>query len=68
MPEGWQYKGHCIGHRFRGSGHNIAGSTLCDDGIVIDFSRMKAERVAARRCLTIEGNATLVGLDGGHVP
>ncbi|HYL80131.1 MAG TPA: FAD-binding protein, partial [Candidatus Acidoferrum sp.] len=29
----------------RGGGHNIAGSALCDDGLVIDLSKMKAARV-----------------------
>jgi FAD/FMN-containing dehydrogenase len=29
----------------RGGGHNIAGSALCDDGIVIDLSGMKSVRV-----------------------
>ena len=35
----------------RGGGHNIAGNAVCDDGIVIDLSRMKAAKVdaAARR-------------------
>jgi FAD/FMN-containing dehydrogenase len=48
----------------RGGGHNIAGSALCDDGIVVDLSRMKSARVdpAARR-VTIEGGATLADLD-----
>lgn len=48
----------------RGGGHNIAGSALCDAGIVIDLSRMKAARVApdARR-VTIEAGATLADLD-----
>ena len=48
----------------RGGGHNIAGNAICDDGIVIDLSRMKAARVdpAARR-VTIEGGATLADLD-----
>ena len=48
----------------RGGGHNIAGSALCDDGLVIDLSQMKAARVdpAARR-VTIEGGATLADLD-----
>ena len=48
----------------RGGGHNIAGNALCDDGIVIDLSQMKAARVdpGARR-VTIEGGATLADLD-----
>src|SRR5262245_35516014 len=48
----------------RGGGHNIAGSALCDDGLVIDLSRMKAVHVNpdARRA-TIEGGATLADLD-----
>jgi FAD/FMN-containing dehydrogenase len=48
----------------RGGGHNIAGNAICDDGIVIDLSRMKATRVdpGARR-VTVEGGATLADLD-----
>jgi FAD/FMN-containing dehydrogenase len=48
----------------RGGGHNIAGNAMCDDGIVIDLSQMKAVRVdpGARR-VTIEGGATLADLD-----
>jgi FAD/FMN-containing dehydrogenase len=29
----------------RGGGHNVAGTALCDDGIVIDLSAMRAVRV-----------------------
>ena len=29
----------------RGGGHNIAGSAICDDGLVIDLSQMKAAQV-----------------------
>ena len=48
----------------RGGGHNIAGNALCDDGIVIDLSRMKAASVdPAKRRVTIEGGATLADLD-----
>jgi FAD/FMN-containing dehydrogenase len=48
----------------RGGGHNIAGNALCDDGLVIDLSKMKAARVdPARRRVTIEGGATLSDLD-----
>src|SRR5262245_58078372 len=48
----------------RGGGHNIAGNALCDDGIVIDLSLMKAADVdaGARRAI-IEGGATLADLD-----
>jgi FAD/FMN-containing dehydrogenase len=48
----------------RGGGHNIAGSALCDDGIVIDLSPMKAAKVdVAKRRVTVEGGATLADLD-----
>ncbi|MDP3795708.1 MAG: FAD-binding oxidoreductase [Polaromonas sp.] len=48
----------------RGGGHNIAGSALCDDGIVIDLSQMKAAQVDAGSLRgTIEGGATLADFD-----
>jgi FAD/FMN-containing dehydrogenase len=48
----------------RGGGHNIAGNALCDDGIVIDLSRMKGASVdPGARSVTIEGGATLADLD-----
>ena len=48
----------------RGGGHNIAGHALCDGGIVIDLSKMKAVRVdPTGRRATIEGGATLADLD-----
>jgi len=48
----------------RGGGHNIAGSALCDGGLVIDLSKMKATSVdpGARRA-SIESGATLADLD-----
>jgi FAD/FMN-containing dehydrogenase len=48
----------------RGGGHNIAGSALCDGGVVIDLSAMRRVRVdpAARR-VVVEGGATLAELD-----
>jgi len=48
----------------RGGGHNIAGNAVCDDGIVLDLSLMKAAKVDpdARR-VTIEAGATLADLD-----
>src|SRR5579863_2787544 len=48
----------------RGGGHNIAGNALCDGGIVIDLSQMKAASVNAdARRVVIEGGATLADLD-----
>jgi FAD/FMN-containing dehydrogenase len=48
----------------RGGGHNIAGNALCDDGLVIDLSKMKAAQVdPVRRRVTVEGGATLADLD-----
>ena len=48
----------------RGGGHNIAGSALCDDGIVIDLSQMKAATIdAGARRGTVEGGATLADFD-----
>ncbi len=48
----------------RGGGHNIAGSALCDDGMVIDLSRMRAVHVNPdTRRATIEGGGTLADLD-----
>ncbi|MDB5844368.1 MAG: FAD-linked oxidase, partial [Polaromonas sp.] len=48
----------------RGGAHNIAGSAVCDDGIVIDLSQMKAVQVdAPARRARVEGGATLADFD-----
>src|SRR5687768_10675138 len=48
----------------RGGGHNIAGNAMCDDGIVIDLSGMKARSLnRATRRIMIEAGATLADLD-----
>jgi FAD/FMN-containing dehydrogenase len=48
----------------RGGGHNIAGNAMCDDGMVIDLSAMKAANVdPASRHVTVEGGATLADMD-----
>jgi FAD/FMN-containing dehydrogenase len=48
----------------RGGGHNIAGSALCDDGLVLDLSSMKSVHIdpAARRAY-VEPGATLRDFD-----
>jgi FAD/FMN-containing dehydrogenase len=48
----------------RGGGHNVGGRALCDDGIVIDLSRMKSAHVdPANRTVRVQGGATLADLD-----
>jgi FAD/FMN-containing dehydrogenase len=48
----------------RGGGHNVGGRALCDDGIVIDLSRMRAVYVdSANQTVRVQGGATLGDLD-----
>ncbi|HJU61087.1 MAG TPA: FAD-dependent oxidoreductase, partial [Candidatus Binatia bacterium] len=48
----------------RGAGHNIAGNALCDNGVTIDFSRMKNVRVdAGKKRAYAEPGVTLANLD-----
>lgn len=49
----------------RGGGHNIAGNAVCDGGMMIDLSQMKAVRVdPAQRTAWVEAGATLGDFDG----
>jgi hypothetical protein len=48
----------------RGGGHNIAGNAVCDGGLMIDLSPMKAVQVdVARRTARVEPGATLAEFD-----
>lgn len=43
----------------RGTGHNVAGFAVCDDGMVIDLSRMKNIRVdTSARTVSVESGCT----------
>jgi FAD/FMN-containing dehydrogenase len=48
----------------RGAGHNIAGNALCDNGLMIDFSKMKSVRVdAGKKRAYVDPGVTLADLD-----
>ena len=48
----------------RGGGHHLAGTAVCDNGIVIDLSEMKQVIVDEEKCIAyVEGGATLGDID-----
>ncbi|WP_428651543.1 FAD-binding oxidoreductase [Roseibium sp.] len=48
----------------RGGGHNVGGRALCDDGLVIDLSAMRAVHVdPAAQTARVQGGATLGDVD-----
>jgi len=48
----------------RGGGHNVAGTALCDGGVAIDLSRLRAVRVnPSTRIADVDPGATLGDLD-----
>ena len=48
----------------RGGGHNVAGTALADDGLMIDLSSMRAIHVdPVQRTARVQGGATLYDLD-----
>lgn len=55
---------HGLEISIRGAGHNIAGNAVCDNGVMIDFSKMRTVRVdAGKRLARVEPGATLNDVD-----
>ena len=49
---------HDLAIAIRGGGHNVAGTAVCDDGIVIDLSAMRGVRVDPTNCRAwVQGGA-----------
>ena len=50
----------------RGGGHNVAGKSVCDGGLMIDLSKMRGVKVdTVNQTAQVEGGATLHELDQG---
>jgi len=53
----------------RGGGHNVAGTAVVDDGVVVDLSAMRAVRIDdSRRTVHVEGGATWADVDRVTAP
>jgi FAD/FMN-containing dehydrogenase len=53
----------------RGGGHNVAGTAVCDDGLVVDLSPMRAVRVdESKRTVHVQGGATWADVDRVTAP
>jgi FAD/FMN-containing dehydrogenase len=53
----------------RGGGHNVAGTAVVDDGLVVDLSAMRAVRIdAAGRTVHVQGGATWADVDRVTAP
>jgi len=55
---------HALLLSVRGGGHNVSGSALCEGGLTIDLSPMRAVRVDRRgKTVHVQGGATLADVD-----
>jgi FAD/FMN-containing dehydrogenase len=53
----------------RGGAHNVAGTAVVDDGLVIDLSAMRAVRIdASRHTVHVQGGATWADVDAVTAP
>ena len=53
----------------RGGGHNVAGTALVDDGLVVDLSAMRDVRIDfSRRTVHVQGGATWADVDAVTAP
>jgi FAD/FMN-containing dehydrogenase len=57
-------RAHGLPMSVKGGGHGVAGNAVCDRGLTLDLSPMKAVRVdPVKRTATVQAGATLADLD-----
>jgi FAD/FMN-containing dehydrogenase len=60
---------HGLPFAVRGGGHNVAGTAVVDDGLVIDLSALRGVRIdASGRTVHVEGGATWADVDRVTAP
>ena len=60
---------HALPLSVRGGGHNVAGTAVVDDGLVIDLSAMRGVRLdASGRAVHVQGGATWADVDQVTAP
>jgi len=60
---------HGLSLAVRGGGHNVAGTAVCDDGLVVDLSPMREVRMeAAAGSVHVQGGATWADVDRATAP
>jgi FAD/FMN-containing dehydrogenase len=60
---------HGLALAVRGGGHNVAGTAMVDDGLVIDLSAMRAVRIdASGATVHVQGGASWADVDGVTAP
>jgi FAD/FMN-containing dehydrogenase len=60
---------HGLALAVRGGGHNVAGTAMVDDGLVIDVSAMRAVRIdASGTTVHVQGGASWADVDGVTAP
>jgi FAD/FMN-containing dehydrogenase len=60
---------HALPFTVRGGGHNVAGTAVVEDGLVIDLSAMRGVRIdASGRTVHVQGGATWADVDRVTAP
>ncbi len=60
---------HGLALAVRGGGHNVAGTAVVDDGLVVDLSAMRGVHMdASGRSVHVQGGATWADVDGVTAP